>query len=61
MELLLFNKRFWIWISNGRWNYKFKLHKFTKLDILLRGGDTDTNAAILGGMLGAAYGYEDLP
>jgi ADP-ribosyl-[dinitrogen reductase] hydrolase len=25
-------------------------------DILLRGGDTDTNAAIVGGLLGAAYG-----
>lgn len=25
-------------------------------DILLQGGDTDTNAAIVGGLLGAAYG-----
>jgi ADP-ribosylglycohydrolase len=29
-------------------------------DILLQGGDTDTNAAIVGGLLGAAYGLSAL-
>lgn len=28
-------------------------------DILIRGGDTDTNAAIIGGLLGAAYGKDN--
>jgi ADP-ribosylglycohydrolase len=26
-------------------------------DMLLKGGDTDTNGAIIGGLLGAAYGF----
>jgi ADP-ribosyl-[dinitrogen reductase] hydrolase len=30
-------------------------------DILMRGGDTDTNAAIVGGMIGALMGYEWIP
>ena len=29
-------------------------------DILLRGGDTDTNAAIVGGLLGAADGIDGI-
>ena len=29
--------------------------------ILLRGGDTDTNAAIVGGMIGAIIGLKNLP
>jgi len=28
---------------------------------LLLGGDTDTNAAIVGGMMGACHGFEDIP
>jgi len=27
----------------------------------LKGGDTDTNAAILGGLIGAAVGYSNIP
>lgn len=30
-------------------------------DIINRQGDTDTNAAIVGGLLGAAYGIEGIP
>lgn len=30
-------------------------------DVLSRGGDTDTNAAIVGGMLGAIVGFKNLP
>ena len=30
-------------------------------DMLLRGGDTDTNAAIVGGLLGARWGLEAIP
>ena len=26
-------------------------------DILLKGGDTDTNAAIVGGLIGCVHGY----
>lgn len=29
--------------------------------MLLKGGDTDTNAAIVGGMMGAAVGIEGIP
>ena len=29
--------------------------------ILSRGGDTDTNAAIAGGMIGAIVGFKNLP
>jgi hypothetical protein len=29
--------------------------------VLSRGGDTDTNAAIVGGMLGAIIGFKKLP
>jgi ADP-ribosyl-[dinitrogen reductase] hydrolase len=29
--------------------------------MLIAGGDTDTNAAIIGGMLGAAVGLEGIP
>ena len=36
------------YLKNG-WTYKDALR-----DILLQGGDTDTNAAIVGGLLGAA-------
>lgn len=30
-------------------------------DIILKGGDTDTNAAIVGGLLGAYYGLDGIP
>jgi ADP-ribosyl-[dinitrogen reductase] hydrolase len=29
--------------------------------MLLKGGDTDTNAAIVGGMMGALHGVTELP
>lgn len=29
--------------------------------IIERGGDTDTNAAIVGGMMGAITGFKNLP
>ena len=29
-------------------------------DILIRGGDTDTNAAIIGGLIGAVEGFEHI-
>jgi ADP-ribosylglycohydrolase len=31
------------------------------LDIIFEGGDTDTNAAVAGGVLGAYKGYANLP
>ena len=31
------------------------------MDTVMRGGDTDTNAAITGALLGAVYGREALP
>ena len=31
------------------------------VDTVMRGGDTDTNAAICGALLGAVYGIESLP
>lgn len=30
-------------------------------DVLARGGDTDTNACIVGGLLGACYGFSTIP
>lgn len=30
-------------------------------DMLLRGGDTDTNACIVAGLLGAFHGYSNIP
>lgn len=30
-------------------------------EMLLKGGDTDTNAAIVGGLLGAYFGVRELP
>ena len=30
-------------------------------DTLLKGGDTDTNAAIVGGLIGTLHGYESIP
>ena len=30
-------------------------------DLMQRGGDTDTNGAIVGGLLGAACGFDLLP
>lgn len=33
----------------------------TQKAMLLRGGDTDTNAAIVGGLIGALVGFERLP
>jgi ADP-ribosylglycohydrolase len=29
--------------------------------VLSKGGDTDTNAAIVGGMIGAIVGFKNLP
>lgn len=29
--------------------------------VIERGGDTDTNAAIVGGLIGALIGFKDLP
>jgi ADP-ribosyl-[dinitrogen reductase] hydrolase len=30
-------------------------------DILFKGGDTDTNAAIVGGLIGAIDGFDSIP
>lgn len=30
-------------------------------DMLLQGGDTDTNCCIIGGLLGCAYGLSSIP
>ncbi len=46
------------------WGFYYLKNEYTYedaiKDILMRGGDTDTNAAIIGGLLGAAYGIECL-
>ncbi len=55
----------WVKIA---WTYAFQYlssEKFTYADaikdIIGRGGDTDTNAAIVGGLLGAAFSVEGIP
>jgi ADP-ribosylglycohydrolase len=40
--------------------YKEKSYQEAMTDILLKGGDTDTNAAIVGGLLGARDGLTKL-
>jgi hypothetical protein len=44
-------------------DYKTKDNIYSDLmeKILIEGGDTDTNAAIVGGMIGALVGYSGLP
>jgi ADP-ribosylglycohydrolase len=39
---------------------KEKKYKDALEDIMIRGGDTDTNAAIVGGLLGARDGFSEL-
>ena len=43
--------------------YLFNGYKYEDAirDILIRGGDTDTNAAIVGGLLGARWGKSEIP
>ena len=44
-------------------DYKIKENIYSELmeKILIEGGDTDTNAAIVGGLIGALVGYSGLP
>lgn len=37
------------------------LYKTIIADVIQRGGDTDTNAAIVGGLLGGIIGFRKLP
>ena len=47
----------------GVWAFrqKHRGYKEVILDIILAGGDTDTNGAVAGGILGAYYGIDNLP
>ncbi len=46
------------------WSLYYLKHDFTNeaaiKDIISRGGDTRTNAAIVGGLIGAAKGFEEI-
>jgi ADP-ribosyl-[dinitrogen reductase] hydrolase len=46
-------------ISNGHY-HSFSYYEEIK-KVLGRGGDSDTNAAIVGGLLGALFGFKQLP
>ncbi|AGE50346.1 ADP-ribosyl glycohydrolase [Acanthocystis turfacea Chlorella virus Canal-1] len=52
--------------SKIAWSYSFQMlrqrlsYKEAILSVLLQGGDTDTNAAIVGSMIGAAMGFKSL-
>ncbi len=37
------------------------MYKKVIADVIKRGGDTDTNAAIVGGLLGSIIGFKNLP
>ena len=54
----------WVLIAFGNALYQL-LHAHSVeeaiVDTVMRGGDTDTNAAICGALLGAVYGIESLP
>jgi ADP-ribosylglycohydrolase len=58
------NQQGWVLIAfqNALWQL---LHAPTLkegvVDTVMRGGDTDTNAAIAGALLGAAYGRDAIP
>jgi len=47
----------------GVWAFRNRDKDFRDaiLDIIFQGGDTDTNAAVAGGVLGAYKGYDNLP
>ena len=50
------------WDAMSKYLYVIAFRVYINIgDILKRGGDTDTNAAIVGGMLGAATGFDNLP
>lgn len=43
-------------------NYYFEFSYFDEIkEVIRRGGDSDTNAAIVGGLLGAIVGFKYLP
>ena len=47
----------------GVWAYRnrYRPYRDVIIDIIMEGGDTDTNAAVAGGVLGAWNGYDNLP
>jgi len=47
--------------EQDKWNDVFSTKLIELLDTVMRGGDTDTNAAIAGALLGAAYGRHAVP
>ena len=54
------------WVATAFWNALWQLLHATNLeegvvDTVMRGGDTDTNAAIAGALLGAIYGRDAIP
>ena len=40
---------------------KENIYKSIMREVIQEGGDTDTNACIIGGMVGAFLGYQNLP
>jgi ADP-ribosyl-[dinitrogen reductase] hydrolase len=54
------------WVRTAFWNALYQLMHAPNLeegvvDTVMRGGDTDTNAAIAGALLGAVYGLDGIP
>ena len=57
-------KQGWVLIAFGNALYQLLHARSVEeaiVDTVMRGGDTDTNAAICGALLGAVYGIESLP
>lgn len=56
-------------IGHVKWGFTMAMHFLRKgesyesgvFKTLMKGGDTDTNAAIVGGMLGALHGVDEIP
>ena len=45
----------------GDAEFKKNIYSFAMKEIIQNGGDTDTNACIVGGMLGALIGIKQIP
>ena len=58
---IAFNYSFYYLKHSDDFKTKDNIYRELMEKILIEGGDTDTNAAIVGGLIGALVGYSGLP
>ena len=58
---IAFNYSFYYLKHSDDYKAKDNIYRELMEKILIEGGDTDTNAAIVGGLIGALVGYSGLP